>query len=97
MNSRRVKRKNHTDDAETAEQVLDKRTRLMLYKLVNNRTLESVDGIIATGKVCVRGACGVIMERCLFVYAGSAGGAFCVLKPANGALMSHKLCCLICI
>ncbi len=51
MNSRRVKRKNHTDDAETAEQVLDKRTRLMLYKLVNNRTLESVDGIIATGKV----------------------------------------------
>lgn len=36
------------------EQVLDPKTRLMLYKLVNGEILEAVNGCISTGKeACV--------------------------------------------
>ena len=36
------------------EQVLDPKTRLMLYKLVNGEVLEAVNGCISTGKeACV--------------------------------------------
>ena len=35
------------------QKVLDPRTKLMLYKMVNNGTLESVSGSISTGKESV--------------------------------------------
>lgn len=37
----------------TAEHAMDPRTRLLLYKLVNNGTLESISGSISTGKESV--------------------------------------------
>jgi len=38
----------------THEQALDPKTRLMLYKMVNNGTLDDVNGCISTGKeACV--------------------------------------------
>jgi len=45
------------------EQVLDPKTRLMLYKLVNGEVLEAVNGCISTGK-----------EACVF----HANGGRCV-------------------
>ena len=35
------------------EHAMDPRTRLLLYKMVNNGTLESVSGAISTGKESV--------------------------------------------
>lgn len=37
----------------TSEMAIDAKTRLMLYKLVNNQILEHVYGIISTGKEAV--------------------------------------------
>jgi len=37
----------------THEKALDEKTRLILYKLVNNGTLENINGIISTGKEAV--------------------------------------------
>ena len=34
-----------------AEQALDPKTRVLLYKLVNGGVLDSVNGVISTGKV----------------------------------------------
>ena len=47
------------------DQVLDPKTRLMLYKLVNGEVLEAVNGCISTGK-----------EACVF----HAYGGRCVSK-----------------
>uniref|UniRef100_A0A1A9UR86 Serine/threonine-protein kinase RIO3 n=1 Tax=Glossina austeni TaxID=7395 RepID=A0A1A9UR86_GLOAU len=41
------------DNAATAEKGVDGRTRLLLYKLINNQVLEQIDGIISTGKEAV--------------------------------------------
>ena len=38
------------DDRATSEQVLDPRTRLMLFKLLSNHFLEKIDGCLSTGK-----------------------------------------------
>ena len=38
------------DDRATSEQVLDPRTRLILFKLLNNGFLEEIDGCLSTGK-----------------------------------------------
>jgi len=45
----RVKVKDKQDRA-TVEQVMDPRTRMILYKLLSNEKLESIDGCISTGK-----------------------------------------------
>jgi len=37
-------------DRATVEQVLDPRTRMILYKMINNGTLYSIDGCVSTGK-----------------------------------------------
>jgi RIO kinase 1 len=37
-------------DRATTEQVLDPRTRLVLYKLLNKETLNSIHGCVSTGK-----------------------------------------------
>lgn len=39
------------DDRATSEQVLDPRTRLILFKLLNNGFLSAIDGCLSTGKV----------------------------------------------
>ena len=46
------KRTLHTsrDDRATSEQCLDPRTRLMLFKLLSNGTLDIIDGCLSTGK-----------------------------------------------
>lgn len=43
---------NHTgrDDRATSEQVMDPRTRLMLFKLLNSGFLSEIDGCLSTGK-----------------------------------------------
>lgn len=41
------------ENAATAEMGVDGRTRLLLYKLINNQILEAVNGIISTGKEAV--------------------------------------------
>ncbi|XP_013112286.2 serine/threonine-protein kinase RIO3 [Stomoxys calcitrans] len=41
------------DNVATAEMGVDVRTRLILYKLVNNKILEQINGIISTGKEAV--------------------------------------------
>ncbi|XP_023300524.2 serine/threonine-protein kinase RIO3 [Lucilia cuprina] len=41
------------DNAATAEMGVDGRTRLLLYKLINNQILEQINGIISTGKEAV--------------------------------------------
>lgn len=46
---RRVKTKDKADRA-TAEQVMDPRTRMILFKLLNRGTLKQIDGCISTGK-----------------------------------------------
>ena len=38
------------DERATVEQVLDPRTRLLLFKLINSGTLESINGCVSTGK-----------------------------------------------
>jgi len=38
------------DDRATSEQVLDPRTRMILFKLLNNGFLEEIDGCLSTGK-----------------------------------------------
>lgn len=38
------------DDRATSEQVMDPRTRLILFKLLSRGTLESIDGCLSTGK-----------------------------------------------
>jgi len=47
-----TKRGNHTgrDDRATSEQVLDPRTRLLLFKLVSTGVCDKVDGCLSTGK-----------------------------------------------
>ena len=47
-----TKRERHTgrDDRATSEQVLDPRTRLILFKLVSTGFLDKVDGCLSTGK-----------------------------------------------
>lgn len=45
----RIRTKDKKDRA-TVEQVLDPRTRMILYKLLNNGVLEKIDGCISTGK-----------------------------------------------
>ena len=50
------KRKNRLADKEdraVAEQALDPKTRVLLYKLVNGGILDSVNGTISTGKEAV--------------------------------------------
>ena len=50
------KRKNRLADKEdraVAEQALDPKTRVLLYKLVNGCILDSVNGTISTGKEAV--------------------------------------------
>lgn len=37
----------------TAEKVLDEKSRILLFKLVNGEVLESINGVIATGKESV--------------------------------------------
>ncbi|XP_065355665.1 serine/threonine-protein kinase RIO3 [Calliphora vicina] len=49
-NSRMQDRK---DNVATAEMGVDGRTRLLLYKLINNQILEQINGIISTGKEAV--------------------------------------------
>lgn len=46
------KRTLHTsrDDRATSEQCLDPRTRLMLFKMLSNGMLDSIDGCLSTGK-----------------------------------------------
>ena len=41
------------EDKAVAEQALDPKTRILLYKLVNGGVLESINGIISTGKEAV--------------------------------------------
>ena len=47
-----AKRSNHQgrDDRATTEQVLDPRTRLILFKLLSNGFLNAIDGCLSTGK-----------------------------------------------
>ena len=47
------KAQDRKENIATAEMGLDEPTRLILYKLINNQTLESIDGIISTGKEAV--------------------------------------------
>lgn len=51
--STKKKKFDRKEAAETAVMSLDEATRLILYKLINNRVLETVDGIISTGKEAV--------------------------------------------
>lgn len=54
--SRKTKKNNLHDRREniaTAEMGVDERTRLLLYKLINNQVLEQVNGIISTGKEAI--------------------------------------------
>ena len=47
------KRKNRIQDKEdraVAEQALDPKTRVLLYKLVNGGVLDGVNGVISTGR-----------------------------------------------
>ena len=41
------------DDEATASMAIDAKTRLLLYKMVNGGVLESINGIVATGKESV--------------------------------------------
>lgn len=41
------------EDFETTEMGIDKSTRLILYKLINNMILESINGIVSTGKEAI--------------------------------------------
>lgn len=54
---KQVKKVNRAFDrkeaVETAVMGLDEATRLILYKMINNQVLESVDGVISTGKEAV--------------------------------------------
>lgn len=51
---RRSHRLHDKKEKSTAEQALDPKTRLIMYKLVNNQTLEGINGCISTGKeACV--------------------------------------------
>jgi len=53
---REGKRKNRVGDKEdkaVAEQAVDPRTRLLLYKFVNGGVLDSINGVISTGKEAV--------------------------------------------
>jgi serine/threonine-protein kinase RIO1 len=50
LSHRRIRKRDNAADAESAESVLDKRTRMMLYKLLNSGTLTSMGGAIACGK-----------------------------------------------
>lgn len=51
--NKRNQRLHDKKEHSTAEHAMDPRTRLILYKLVNNGTLESVSGSISTGKESV--------------------------------------------
>lgn len=53
MEEKRHRRLHDKTEKSTAEQALDPKTRLLLYKLVNGETLESVNGCISTGKEAV--------------------------------------------
>merc|ERR1712125_276933 len=46
------KRANHTgrDDRATSEQVMDPRTRLILFRLLSKGFLKEIDGCVSTGK-----------------------------------------------
>ena len=45
-----IKLNSSRSDRATSEQVLDPRTRMILFKLLNNNVLTSIDGCISTGK-----------------------------------------------
>lgn len=54
--SRRTKKSkahDRKDNIATAEMGIDERTRIILYKLINNKILEQVNGIISTGKEAI--------------------------------------------
>lgn len=51
--NRRHQKLHEKKEHSTAEQVMDPRTRLILYKLVNNGVLDSISGSISTGKESV--------------------------------------------
>ena len=55
------------DERATVDQVLDPRTRLLLFKLINTGTLESINGCVSTGK-----------EANVYHAFGSAGSEFAV-------------------
>lgn len=51
--NRRQQRLHEKKEHSTAEHAMDPRTRLLMYKMVNNGTLESISGSISTGKESV--------------------------------------------
>ncbi|XP_062577269.1 serine/threonine-protein kinase RIO3-like isoform X2 [Saccostrea cucullata] len=51
--NKRSQRLHEKKEFSTSEQVLDPRTKLLLYKMVNNGTMESVGGSISSGKESV--------------------------------------------
>jgi serine/threonine-protein kinase RIO1 len=50
---KRKKRVNDKMDKSTSDQAVDPQTRLVLFKMINNGYLESVHGILSTGKEAV--------------------------------------------
>lgn len=54
VNSRKTnKAQDRRENIATAEMGLDEPTRLLLYKMINNQLLQSIDGIISTGKEAI--------------------------------------------
>jgi RIO kinase 3 len=56
FNLKETKRKNRLKDKEdksTVSKAVDPKTRLILFKMVNNGFLETVDGTVASGKEAV--------------------------------------------
>ena len=75
-------KQNHTgrDDRATSEQVMDPRTRLMLFKLLNSGFLSEIDGCLSTGKEAN-------------VYYGKAGpkGEAAVARGGTGAFKEFAI------
>lgn len=51
--TKKSKAQDRRENVATAEMGIDERTRLILYKLVNNQMLQQINGIISTGKEAV--------------------------------------------
>ncbi|CAH1802206.1 unnamed protein product [Owenia fusiformis] len=51
--NKRSQRLHEKKEHSTSEQAIDPRTKLIMYKLVNNEILESINGVISTGKEAV--------------------------------------------
>lgn len=53
LRTKKTRAHDRRENVATAEMGIDERTRLILYKLVNNQILEQINGVISTGKEAV--------------------------------------------